>query len=377
MTKLDAAKTGKGSPQNDRFQELRRQQDEIRAKQSAFKSSRQVQQTRYDANDREIKAMIGAQKDAKSRMGYKNAGEIEVKIKKLMEEVDSGRLKLVDEKKNLAEVSNLRKQIKGFGALDEMEAKIEGKKKENAELRGTFENAETKALSDRYETNQKEMDEINKGRDDSNKTWSKLRTEKDAAHAAQEETWTALKAHKDAYYTQRKEFKEYEDRAYQARRDKQKQERDAYEKERRQRDANTRLSEAENPAFLDEILTAEGLIKHFDPTYGTGTEDKGPGKFAAVDQRKVDESGFKGMTVVKKEEEDFFVGGGSKKKGKSGKKAGSSDKFNLGPDIIQGCAKVGVDPPSSQSDIPAVVEKLKGKVAAWKQDQAAETQKVS
>ena len=86
------------------------------------------------------------------------------------------------------------------------------------------------------------------------------------------------------------------------------------------------------------------------------------------------------MKVVKKEDEDFFVGGGGKKKGAKGKKGGAASadvgKFNLNIGIIEELARVGVDPPSTQADAPAVVEKLKQKVETWKKDQDSQTQKV-
>ena len=167
-------------------------------------------------------------------------------------------------------------------------------------------------------------------------------------------------------------------------RERQKAERDAYEKDRRRKTAEQKLEEASEPAFLDEIRTAEGLIKHFDPSYGASTEEKGPGEFAASAQRNIDDSGFKGMKVMKKaEEEDFFTGKGGKKKGK-GKKATpatngasvESGKMNMNISIIEGLAKVGVDPPSTQADVPGVVEKLKEKREGWKKDQDTQTQKV-
>ncbi|KAK5071289.1 multicopy suppressor of BFA (Brefeldin A) [Lithohypha guttulata] len=373
--KLNEARPGKGGSANDRWQQLVDEQKGIRSKQGEHKSSRQTQQTKYDANDREIKNLITQQKDARSRVGFKNAQEIEQKIASLMKQVDSGQMKLVDEKKTLTEVSNLRRQMKSFGGLDDLQTKIDAKKNENAELKKTFDNAETKALSDKYEANQKELDEIKAGRDDVNKNFDKLKAEREALYEKQNVSWRAIQDLKDKYYAQRKEYKEYEDKQYQQRRDRQRQERDQYEKERRKRAAEARLEEASSLAYSDEILTAEGIIRHFDPSYTSTESEKGPSKFAASAQRAVDESGFKGMSVMKKEEEDFFTGAGGKKKGKKGNKAANENKFNLSIDIIQGLSKLGVDQPSNQSEVPATVEKLKEKVAYWKANQKTETEK--
>lgn len=376
--KLDGARPGKGGAGNDRWQQLVDEQKEIRAKQGTHKTSRQTQQSKFDANDREIKNLIAQQKDARSRVGFKSADEIEQKIKSMMAQVDSGKMSLVEEKKTLTEVSNLRRQMKSFGGLDELQTKIDAKKNENAELKKTFDNAETKALSEKYEANQKELDDIKANRDDVNKNFDKLKAERETLYEKQQGTWKAMQELKDKYYQQRKEYKEFEDKIYQQRREKQKAERDAYEKDKRKKIAEEKLEEASAPAFVDEISKAERIIRHFDSSYGAAEDDKGPSKYAASAQRSVDESGFKGMSVMKKEEEDFFVGAGSKKKGKGAKKGAAADKsFNLSIDLIEGLGEVGVPTPNSQSEIPATIEKLKEKVAAWKRDQKSQTEKVS
>lgn len=296
-----------------------------------------------------------------------------------MKQVDSGQMKLVDEKKALAEVSNLRRQIKGFSGLDDLQKKIDDKKSENAELKKTFDNPETKALSDKYEQNQKELDQIKADRADVNKNYDKLKAEREKLHEKQQGTWEAMQAIKDKYFQQKKAYKEHQDEIYQARRERAKQERDQYEKDKRKKNAEARLEEASAPAFTDEILTAEGIIRHFDPAYGASEGDKGPGKYAASTGRTIDEGGFKGMSVMKKEEEDFFVGGGGKKKkgGKKGAAPAGDKNFNLSIDLIEGLGRLGVDPPTSQSEVPATIDKLKEKVTGWKRDQKSQTEKVS
>jgi len=293
-----------------------------------------------------------------------------------MKQVDSGQMKLVDEKKALAEVSNLRRLLKSFDGIEGLQKNIDAKKAENADLKKTFDSSENKALSEKYAANQKELDEIKAGRDDVNKNFDKLKAEREKLHDKQNQTWKVIQELKDKYYSQRKEYKAFEDQLYQQRRDKQKTEREQYEKDRRKKAAEARLEEASAPAYTDEIVTAENIIKHFDSSYGAAEADKGPGKFAASAQRSIDESGFKGMTVMKKEEEDFFAGAGGKKKGKKATKA-PGDKFSLSLDLIEGLGRLGVDPPSNQGEVAPTVEKLKEKVANWKKDQKEQTDKAS
>jgi hypothetical protein len=283
----------------------------------------------------------------------------------------------------VADISQLRRHKKQFAGLDELQQRIDAKKAENTELKKTFDNAESRALSQKYEDNQKELDEIKAAREGINKNIDSLKADRDRLHNEQQTTYKAIRKIKDDYYAAKKAFKEYEDQLYQQRRERQKAERDAYEKEKRKRIAEQKLEEASEPAFLDEIRAAEGLIKHFDPSYGVSSDVKAPGAFAASAQRTIDDSGFKGMKVAKKEEEDFFVGGGGKKKGKGKKSAPAtngasteSSKLNMNVGIIEQLGKLGIDPPSAQSDVAGVVEKLKEKLDAWKKDQDAQTKKV-
>ncbi|KAK5464584.1 multicopy suppressor of BFA (Brefeldin A) [Exophiala xenobiotica] len=377
--KIDSARPGKSSPANDRFKELVDEQKSIRQKQQEHKAGKAGLQEKFNKNESEIKKWIAEQKDVRTRAGFKSADEIDAKVDSITKQVDSGTMKLVDEKKALAEISALKRQKKTFAGLDELQQKIDERKAENAELRKSFDNQETRDLSQKYENNQKELDEIKAAREGTNKNFDALKAEREKLYQEQQVTYAAIRKVKDDYHTQRKAYKEYEDQLYQQRRERQKAERDAYEKEKRRRIAEQKLEEASEPAFMDEIRTAEALIRHFDPSYSNEGGEKESNQYAATAQRTVDESGFKGMKVMKKEDEDFFVGSGGKKKGKSGKKGAAataeSGKLNMNIGIIEQLGKVGVDPPSTQAEVPGVVEKLKAKAEGWKKDQKSQTDK--
>ena len=321
--------------------------------------------------------MITDQKDAKGRVGFKNVAEIDAKIRDLTQQVDSGTMRLVDEKKALNEVSSLTRQRKGFAGFEEAQKKIDAKKAENAEQKKAFDNPEARALDEQYEAIRKELDQISAARDDDRKNFASLREEKDRLYQEQQISYQKIKDIKDAYFQGKKAHKAYEDKLYQQRRERQKAEKDAYEKERRRKVAEQKLEEASQPAYLDKIITTEGLIRYFDPSSATSDSKKESGKFAASTQRTVDDSAIKGMKVMKKDEEDFFVGNGGKKKGKGKKAAPEAAKFNMSIGIIEELGRVGVEAPSSQSDVPGVVEKLKAKLNDWKKDQDRQTKQVS
>jgi chromosome segregation ATPase len=380
---IENARPSKDSPANDRFKALVADQKAIREQQMANKSSRTSQLEKYTAAENQVKQLIQDQKNQRAKMPFKNVEEIDAQIDHLNKQVDSGKMKLVDEKKALDEVSKLRKQRKGFSALDDLQKRIDEKKAENAELKKTFDTQESRALSQRYESNQKELDEIKAARDGTNKNLDAIKAEREKLNNEQKTTWAKIKEIKDTYYQNKKAYKEYEDMLYQQRRDKQRAEREAYEKEKRKRIAEETLQKASDRAYMDEIRSAESLLAFFDPSARTSDSTREPRKFAAEAQRTVDESGLKGMKVMKKEEEDFFVGSGGKKKGKGKKTAGDgtssttkSGKFNLDPGTIEGLSGLGIDPPASQGEVPAVIEKLREKVDFFKKDQDRKTKEV-
>ena len=318
-------------------------------------------------------------------MPYKNVDEVDREIKRLETQVDGGKMKLVDEKKALAEISSLRKLRKNFSGFEESEKGIADVKAQIAELKKTLDNPEQKALSEKYTAIAKELDGIKAEQDGAFKNLNALRDERTKLQGEQSTKYAALKAVKDKYFQGKKAYRDYENELYRQRQEKQKAERDAFNKEKRQKDAQQKLEDASAPAYSDEIRTAEGLIGYFTGSAPTESSPlRGPSGFAANPQRTIENTPFKGTALAKKEDRDdtYFQGTGGKK-GKKGKKgppsgagAPADSKFQVQVGIYEQLDKVKVEAPSSQADVPPVVEKLKEKVAKWKADQDRKTKEV-
>lgn len=294
-------------------------------------------------------------------------------------------MKLVDEKKALTEITNLNKLRKNFSGFDAQQKAIDDVKAQIAEQKKLLDDPEQKALSDKYTKLQTELDGLKAEQDDAYKNLNALRDAQTKTRNEQQEKYTAVKQLKDAYYAQKRAYQEYDYQARKARQEKRRQEQLEWQNSKRKEAAAKRLEEASAPAYQDEILSAEGLIRYFDPSALPAKEASAESKFAAPAQRKVeDNSEIKGMRLSKKkdDEEAYFVGGGGKKnkKGKKGGAAASAPadaKFNVNFGVLQELEKVGVEAPSSQADVPAVVEKLKAKLAHWREDQDRKTKEVS
>jgi uncharacterized small protein (DUF1192 family) len=382
QAKTDLAGSNKDSPNAKRQAELKAQLNEIRQAQQGNKSSRSAVMERVKKLDEQLKARITEQKTARERLSLKTVADVDKRIASLQAEVDTGKMRLVDEKKALAEVSSLHKMRKSVAGLDALQTGIDEVKAKIAEEKKLMDNPEQKALSDRYTTLQTELDGLKAEQDEARKSLNTLRDQRTAARNEQQEKWTAMKEVKDKFYAQKRAFQEYDFQARKIRNERRRQEQAEYQTGKRKEAAKQRLEEASAPAYLDEILTAEGLIRYLDPSALPAKETTEPSKFAAATQRTVDDSGIKGTRIAKKDEESYFVGTGGKR-GKKGKKGGataatpSDAGLNINWQTISEFGKIGVDAPSSKADFPATIEKLNAKLAQWKKDQDRVTKEAS
>jgi hypothetical protein len=288
-------------------------------------------------------------------------------------------MKLVDEKKALSDISALHRVKKNFTLFAQQQKGIDVIKAEIAEIKKSNDNPEVRALNERYDEIQRQLDEMRKVGDDAFKNVSSLRNERTAAYNDQQEKYNKIKEIKDAYYAAKRAYRDYEFEARKIRNQKQQAERAAYESGKRREVAERKLEEASAPAYQEDISAGENLIRHFDPSSVEAKEAVGPSKFAAVASRTVESAKVDGARVHTKTNDDdsYFVGtGGKKKKGKKAAPAAASEKFHLSIDVIEQLARIGIDPPVSHSHVPIVITKIKEKITFWKGDQDRKTKEV-
>ncbi|KAI0840870.1 hypothetical protein F5Y06DRAFT_261944 [Hypoxylon sp. FL0890] len=379
--KVDLATGGKNkenqSPLQKRRQELIAQANEIRNKQGAGKNARNTKMDQIKRLDEQLRSRMTEQRNARGKVAFKSVEDVDREIERLEEQVGGGMMKLVDEKKALAEISNLRKQRKNFAQFDTSQKGIDELKAKIKEIKDSMDDPEARALSEQYTKIQAELDSIKAEQDEAFKNLNALRDERSKLQAEQQEKFQAVRKIKDDYYGAKKAFAEYEREARQRLRERQKAERERIEKERKKERAQKMLQEASDPAYLEEIRRANSLLHFFDPS-STSTE-KAPlladSGLSAQASRKVDDSGLKGTRLVRKEDrDDEYLP--AVKKGKKGKKGGPTEKgFSCPPSVIDDCAFLGIDPPMSPAEIPAAIEKVKAKLEHWKSDQQAQTQR--
>lgn len=385
-SKIDIAQPNKNkdapNPTQKRRQELIAQANEIRQKQAGGKNARQTKQDQIKRLDEQLRSRITEQKNARGKVNFKSVEEVDREISRLEKQVEGGTMKIVDEKKAIEEMSNLRKLRKNFAQFDNQQKEIDDLRSKIKEIKDSMENPEQKALSEQYNKIQAEIDTIKAEQDEAYKGLSSLRDERTKLQNEQREKFEAIRKIKDEYYAQKKAYSNFEWEAKQKARERRKAEDVKRAQEFKMERAKKMLAEASDPAYLEEIRRANSLIRFFDPSHVA--ETRGPllasSGLSAEATRKVDDSGLKGTRLMsKKDRDDDYAP--AVKKGKKGKKgvaatdAPASGKFSCPPSVMEDCASMGIDPPMSAADVPAVLEKAKAKLEHWKSDQAAQTQR--
>jgi uncharacterized coiled-coil DUF342 family protein len=379
--KLDVAQPNKSkdSPAAKKRQDLISQLQEIRQKQAGGKAGRNQIFDQIKKLDEQLKSRIAEQKAERARVNFKNVDELDREIQRLEKEVEGGMMKLVDERKALTEISNLKKLRKGFASFDEAQKGIDDTKAKIKSLKESLDDPEAKALSAKYDALQAELNTIKAEQDEAYKNISTLREEREKLYSLQQEKWVAIRKIKDEYFQGKKAYRDYEQEQWKKQQERRKAEQEKYIMEKKKERAEKMLAEARDPAYLDEIRRAESLLHYLDPTTVSAAAPlKAPSGLSAAAQRTVDDSAIKGMKVVRKDKEDEYFAGTGGKKGKKGRKTtdAPSGKFSCPPSVIEDCAALGVEPPMSHEDKAKVAEKVKEKLDFWKKDQKAQTEKV-
>jgi hypothetical protein len=338
-------------------------------------------------------------------------------------------MKLVDEKKALQEISNLKRSRRTLEASGSVDDAISADKARIDDLKKLLDDPEAKKVSDRFDELKKEMDglrdEGNKAYEEKNKLYDQ-RTELSAQLVraclyniallmirmpcmAESETLPKATDRLATSESRRREktrananiryyAKVQADR--QARQDRYKAEKAKEDASRREEDIIRMREEAKVPAYQAEIEDTAVLVNWFKGKYGGGevpTTNAAKSSTTTTlegvkehEIRQVD-SDFKGMTLKKKgddEELSGFFGGGGKSKKKGGKKGGAAGAsgsqtplsseaaggaVNLPMSLLTALLSLGIPPPSGKDDISRVINDLETKKAWFEANSASKT----
>lgn len=373
---------GGGNPLQERRKKLRNELDGLREEQSKGKSSRGKLLDQIKAGNESVQRKIKELNTSRGKLPYKSSAEVDAKIRQLDAQIESGTMRIVEEKKALAEIQNLKKQRKLVDAFGPQQEAIEAEKAKVESFRKLLDDPENKTVNDRWAAMKEELDQINDKLNEANKGRDKLFEERNQLQDTLTEVFTKkresasrYKEANDKYYA-----KMQEDR--QRRIERQKTEREALEASELKDIHNEMREEASAPAYEREIEDCRTLILYFDKLIGNAgsTEPiEAPvlGKPSSValpklgDIRKVEDAdAFQGMVAVKKkgeQEEEFFMGGGGKK-GKKNKKsppesnaAPTTQALQLPLSTLNALHALAVSVPMTRDDVAATITSLSEK----------------
>ncbi|KAB5595596.1 Patatin-like phospholipase domain containing protein [Ceratobasidium theobromae] len=376
------ASLGKGGPANERRNELKAELDTLRGQQAGQKSSRSKIMEELKGLQEENQKKIKDLQASKSKLPFKTVQDVDNQIKKLDGQVESGNMKIADEKRALNEISQLRrsrKTVEGFQADEEA---IQANKAKIEELKKELDDPEAKAISDRFDTIKKELDEIKKEQDEAYASRNKIFDERNELSAKLDELFqkkrdsnAAFREANDRYFA-----KIAEDRARRAER--YKRQREQEEVERRREQAKRIREEAEIPAFQVEIEDCQTLIDLFtgkisgaaaDTQVSTSkSKSAGLANVPELSIRQVEADPT--LVALKKkgqEEENYFVAKKKKPAGKSNAQAPAAapkekenkpeDRFQVSFSTLTALGALSIPPPSSNADVERCIADLQKK----------------
>ncbi|CAE6530877.1 unnamed protein product [Rhizoctonia solani] len=376
------ASLGKNGPANERRDELKTELDSLRSQQAGSKAGRTHTLDKLKALQEENQKKIKDIQAAKSKIQYKSVQDVENQIRKLDSQVESGNMKIADEKRALAEISQLKRSRKIVEAFQGDEEAIQANKARIEELKKELDDPEAKAASDRFDAIKAELEEIKKEQDDAYASRNKIYDERSAISATLDELYqkkrdsnAAWREANDKYYA-----KMTEDRA--RKQERFKRQREEEESQRRREHAQRIREEAEIPAFQVEIEDCQTLIDLFsgkitgaaaDKKVSTSQSSNGITGVAELSLRTVEADPSLGLALKKKgqEEENYFVAKKKKAGGKPNQQAAKEkeapaapkpeERFHVTFSTLTALGALSIPPPTSSAEVERCIADLQKK----------------
>lgn len=363
---IDAVKKTQPNGKNPALDALHDELNDIKAQQASFKQGKQGVFDEIKTIDQRISGRIKDVQAAKAKLPVRNADDVDNRIAQLEDSVESGQLRILDEKKALTEISQLKKSKAAFANIAKMEDAIAADKETVAGIRAGIDDSESKKLHLRAQEIIAKIDESRAERNELKKSRDVLYAARDKAFEEKHAANAELQALRDEYYGALKQYQDQYAADMAVRREKEKEERQAYEKEKRLERAKAKLEIASTPAFGVEIVETENLLNFFEKEAGGASPADASSSKASSPSPSIDQS-----KVIKKDVGTFMEGTGGKrgKKARGGAAAKGGDKFNLNLTVIESLSALSIGIPGSKAEVPEVVEQLKKKLAYYKDNQ--------
>lgn len=397
------------TPEGKRRAELHAELDTIRQSQAGNKGSRGKVLDELKAKQDAMSAKIKALQASRSKSTYKSPEDVDSAIARLNAQVESGSLKLVEERRVLSEISNLRKSRKAVETFAQQQKAIDAEREQVEALRAQLDDPQSRALSKRFDEIRTELDALKAKAEKSGESRQQLLGKRAELQTQLDDLWKKRRARQadfrsenDAHQAKVRQEREKRNEAF-------REEKRAEDIRRRKEEEKALREEASQPAYAKDIEDCDVLVRYFSGKSGSADHESAPSTaeddakknlegVKPLELRKIaNDDAFAGATIAKKkgaddDEDGYFVGGGVKKgKGKnknrsrgtplsladdgaSAEGTGKEAPLNVPLPTLSALLSLNIPPPTNVSDVARVVENLKRKRAFFVADQKRKTQ---
>lgn len=378
---------GADTPAGQRRAALRAELDALRSQQSGRKGTRGKVFDELKALQDDIAAKVKALHAAKSKAPYKSQAEVDAQIAQIEQQIESGSMKIVEERKALNEISHLKRARKSMEQLTTQQAQIDAQRAEADKVRATLDDPESQALSRRYDAIKQELDGMNKEQEKTVGSRSKLLAKRTALSKQLDDLYQARRDRLQAYHAENDKYYARMTAERERRNDTFKKEKEEADLARQQHELQELREDAALPAFAKEIEDCDVLVRYFSTSAeAVDATDAKPAPAPAGTAPRESEGVPEGAVVAKKkgqDDEDYFVGVAKKNKNKGKKNKGSkavpegaeaTGSLHVPFGMLSALLSLSIPPPMNQSDLPRVVENVKLKRAYFVSNQERVTQ---
>ncbi|RUS17243.1 hypothetical protein BC937DRAFT_90236 [Endogone sp. FLAS-F59071] len=382
--RLNNAPSGKGSA-NDKREELRNRLKDLQRQQAEIKQSKQGTFDQLNTLNAAVQKKINDLKASKDKYPYKTTAEVDSQIKDLEKKIQSGTLKLIEEKRIVADISALRKARKGVEAVQNQQSAIDADRQQIDELKKTTDDPNARAINKEYDEVKSQIDALQRDQQADRDKRNELFNEQTSIRQQLDEAYSSIRALRDEYKLKNDDYYAYQRQFQIQRREAILLRQQEIVEEKRQAAARDERESADIPAFEREIITCENLIKFLRPS--AAATDSPPTTpttpTANTNIRQPDASNAPQGTVLKKKsdrEDEYFVGGKYAKKSKNQPKQAAatattgSTGLKLPLEIMEAFYTIEVAIPTSAADVDRAIDALRARLAHYKAEQPKVTE---
>ncbi|OLY80927.1 hypothetical protein AYI68_g4971 [Smittium mucronatum] len=385
---------GKGSSSEQRMKLIERLK-EIREEQAEIKKSKKPIFDRQEECRTAISKLSEEIKALQTKQRFTKISDINNQINDYEAQIEKGSLRLIDEKKLLNEISNLRRGIKAVEAIDTLQKQIDEYKAEMDKISQKLSGTNSSALSTEYNELQEKLDLIKAKHSDERAEIDTLYSERNSFKEQIDKLYDEKRLATAEFRTKTNEFYEYQQEERKRRAENERNQRVKDARDRMLSIAQEQRELASVPAFQDEISNCNNLVFYLQSTFSikdasvdSSSEVKSSSAQPEAVNTRIREpdtsanvpEGFKLIPKKESRNDEYFSGkSAAQKKKKNTKKTTASNLSSsqgssksgvkLPLTMIERFSQLGISPPARIDQITDAINKINELKEAFIKDQ--------